>query len=81
MHYANRSCIYPLKIKGGKPTPLIIFLLAMSFCMWNGYMQVKDYDKLIFSLCNINFLGTVYERLSSFFMCRSIIHAGISLLQ
>jgi 3-oxo-5-alpha-steroid 4-dehydrogenase 1 len=38
-HYANRSFVYPLRIVGGKPTPLIIMLLALVFCFYNGYLQ------------------------------------------
>jgi 3-oxo-5-alpha-steroid 4-dehydrogenase 1 len=35
-HYANRTFIFPLQIRGGKPTPLVIMLMAFVFCMWNG---------------------------------------------
>jgi len=38
-HYFQRALIYPLLIKGGKPTPLIPFMLAFIFCLYNGYMQ------------------------------------------
>ena len=34
-----RALIYPLLIKGGKPTPFIPFALAFLFCLYNGYMQ------------------------------------------
>ena len=34
-----RACIFPLLIKGGKPTPFIPFFLALFFCFYNGYMQ------------------------------------------
>lgn len=40
-HYFNRALVYPWRIKGGKPTPLIVMLMAFSFCVWNGYMQVR----------------------------------------
>ncbi|XP_062578458.1 3-oxo-5-alpha-steroid 4-dehydrogenase 1-like isoform X2 [Saccostrea cucullata] len=39
LHYFQRSIIYPLLIRGGKPTPLIPFLLAFAFCACNGYLQ------------------------------------------
>ena len=39
-HYFNRTFIYSSLIRGGKPTPLIIFLSALFFCVCNGYMQV-----------------------------------------
>lgn len=38
-HYFNRSFVYPLRIRGGKPTPLVVFLMALVFCIWNGWMQ------------------------------------------
>ena len=38
-HYFNRGFIYPLRLQGGKPTPLGIGLMAFVFCLWNGCMQ------------------------------------------
>jgi 3-oxo-5-alpha-steroid 4-dehydrogenase 1 len=38
-HYFNRSFIYPLRLVGGKPTPLGICLMALAFCLWNGAAQ------------------------------------------
>jgi 3-oxo-5-alpha-steroid 4-dehydrogenase 1 len=35
-HYFNRGFIYPLRITGGKPTPLGICAMAFAFCLWNG---------------------------------------------
>lgn len=35
-HYVNRTLIFPLRIRGGKPTPFGIFLMAFVFCVWNG---------------------------------------------
>ncbi|XP_056267882.1 3-oxo-5-alpha-steroid 4-dehydrogenase 1 [Pseudoliparis swirei] len=40
-HYVQRSLIYPLLIRGGKPTPFISFALAIVFCTYNGFMQVR----------------------------------------
>eukprot|EP00123_Amoebidium_parasiticum_P010077 comp19880_c0_seq1/m.24040 comp19880_c0_seq1/g.24040 ORF comp19880_c0_seq1/g.24040 comp19880_c0_seq1/m.24040 type:complete len:274 (-) comp19880_c0_seq1:701-1522(-) len=40
IHYINRTLIFPMRIKGGKPTPLSVFLLAFIFCLYNGYMQM-----------------------------------------
>ena len=40
LHYTNRSFIYPLRMRGGKPVPLIVFLSALFFCLYNGTMQV-----------------------------------------
>ena len=39
MHYINRTLIFPLRIRNGKPTPFIPFILATGFCAVNGYMQ------------------------------------------
>lgn len=39
IHYFNRTFIYSALIRGGKPTPVIIFLSALFFCLANGYMQ------------------------------------------
>jgi len=40
-HYFNRTFIYPFLIVGGKPTPIVIFLMAMFFCVANGHMQAS----------------------------------------
>jgi 3-oxo-5-alpha-steroid 4-dehydrogenase 1 len=39
LHYANRAFVYPLRMRGGKPTPLLVMLMAVVFCFWNGAMQ------------------------------------------
>jgi hypothetical protein len=36
LHYLNRTFIFPLRLRGGKPTPFGIFLMAFVFCLWNG---------------------------------------------
>ncbi|KAI8486685.1 3-oxo-5-alpha-steroid 4-dehydrogenase 1 [Branchiostoma belcheri] len=41
LHYFHRSLIFPLLIRGGKPTPLVPFLLALLFCVYNGYLQAR----------------------------------------
>ncbi|KAM6959323.1 3-oxo-5-alpha-steroid 4-dehydrogenase 1 [Aplochiton taeniatus] len=40
-HYVQRSLIYPFLIRGGKSTPFVSFALAIVFCIYNGYMQVR----------------------------------------
>nr|XP_057902393.1 3-oxo-5-alpha-steroid 4-dehydrogenase 1 [Doryrhamphus excisus] len=40
-HYAQRSLVYPLLIRGGKPTPFMSFALATLFCLYNGFMQIR----------------------------------------
>ena len=39
LHYAHRALIYPLRLRGGKPTPLLIAALAAAFCTFNGALQ------------------------------------------
>jgi hypothetical protein len=41
VHYTQRSLIYPLLIQAGKPTPLVVWAMALVFCCWNGYLQVR----------------------------------------
>ncbi|CAK8684814.1 unnamed protein product [Clavelina lepadiformis] len=41
LHYGYRALIYSFSIRGGKPSPLPFFLLAMFFCACNGYMQAN----------------------------------------
>ncbi|XP_075069007.1 3-oxo-5-alpha-steroid 4-dehydrogenase 1 [Mixophyes fleayi] len=38
-HYTHRTLIFPFLIRGGKPTPLAPFVLALIFCCYNGYLQ------------------------------------------
>ena len=38
-HYFNRALIFPFLIRGGKPTPASVCLMAMSFCAYNGFLQ------------------------------------------
>ncbi|XP_029298792.1 3-oxo-5-alpha-steroid 4-dehydrogenase 1 isoform X2 [Cottoperca gobio] len=40
-HYVQRSLIYPFLIRGGKPTPFVSFVMAIVFCIYNGYMQIR----------------------------------------
>jgi len=39
IHYLNRSIIYPLTLKNGKPFPVISSGSAFVFTLWNGLMQ------------------------------------------
>jgi hypothetical protein len=39
VHYFNRAFLFPCKIRGGKPTPFLIFIMAFWFCAINGYLQ------------------------------------------
>ena len=42
VHYIHRAFLYPLLVqRGGKPTPLLVWLMALVFCTYNGYMQAR----------------------------------------
>ncbi|NWW06369.1 S5A1 dehydrogenase, partial [Oreocharis arfaki] len=37
-----RALIFPLLIREGKPTPFFTFVLALLFCVFNGYLQGRS---------------------------------------
>ncbi|PKK34375.1 steroid-5-alpha-reductase, alpha polypeptide 1 (3-oxo-5 alpha-steroid delta 4-dehydrogenase alpha 1), partial [Columba livia] len=37
-----RALIFPLLIRQGKPTPFFTFVLALLFCVYNGYLQGRS---------------------------------------
>ncbi|KAL8603212.1 hypothetical protein ACOMHN_025227 [Nucella lapillus] len=39
IHYFQRTFVFSLLIRGGRPTPVVTFLMALSFCVFNGYLQ------------------------------------------
>jgi len=39
-HYVHRAVVFPFLIRGGKPSGLITWVLALAFCIYNGYLQV-----------------------------------------
>ena len=41
LHYTHRAWVFPLRMRGGKPTPLSVLLLAMVYCLVNGYLQSR----------------------------------------
>jgi hypothetical protein len=43
VHYAHRAFVYPLLVqRGGKPTPVSVWLMALAFCAYNGLMQARQ---------------------------------------
>ena len=38
-HYAHRALVYPLRIRGGAPTPAYVMASAALFTLTNGYLQ------------------------------------------
>jgi 3-oxo-5-alpha-steroid 4-dehydrogenase 1 len=45
-HYANRTIIFPLQIRGGKPTPFGVMLSALFFTAVNGTIQGRYLTQL-----------------------------------
>ena len=41
LHYTNRDLVFPLRLRAGKPTPFLVWLLAFVFCVYNGFMQTR----------------------------------------
>lgn len=41
VHYFYRDLVFPLRLRGGKPTPLVVWGMALGFCVFNGYMQTR----------------------------------------
>jgi len=39
--YIYRSLVYPALMRKGKPTPMIVFLIAAVICLLNGFMQTR----------------------------------------
>ncbi len=39
-HYTYRALVYPLLQRGSRPTPLSVWAMAATFCVWNGLIQV-----------------------------------------
>jgi len=45
-HYVNRSFIFPMRMRGGKPMPLSIMLSAFVFFSCSGYIQGRHHTTL-----------------------------------
>ena len=44
-HYVNRTLVFPIRMVGGKPTPVYTFLCAFAFCCVNGFLQGRALTK------------------------------------
>jgi len=42
IHYTNRVFIFPLRMRGGKPSKFLTFIMALIFCSANGYIQMRS---------------------------------------
>jgi len=47
VHYVNRTLIYPFRMKGSKPIPLPVMLMATAFCAVNGYIQCRSLTQFV----------------------------------
>eukprot|EP00088_Acartia_fossae_P031550 TRINITY_DN3241_c0_g1_i1.p1 TRINITY_DN3241_c0_g1~~TRINITY_DN3241_c0_g1_i1.p1 ORF type:complete len:277 (-),score=17.53 TRINITY_DN3241_c0_g1_i1:307-1137(-) len=45
IHYVNRAVIFPLRLKSGKPVPLLTVAMAFQFCLCNGMLQYLYIDE------------------------------------
>lgn len=50
-HYAYRAFVFPLRMRGGKPMPIGVCMLAAIFCVYNGYLQGRAWTA--FTVINI----------------------------
>merc|ERR1719204_1974119 len=73
LHYANRSFLFPLQIKGGRDMPLSTVLSAFLFTSFNGFIQahyilyVVDFGDLNSEVFRPNFvIGTAVFLLGMF---------------
>jgi len=41
-HYVQRTLIFPFLIRGGKPTPIFLMLIAFAFTTLNSYLQARN---------------------------------------
>jgi hypothetical protein len=73
LHYTWRSFVYPLLLRGGKPTPVGIWLMACAFCVYNGYLQVcRTFTTALHAqhVCPIIQQGMLPRRLPAFWSSR-----------
>lgn len=58
-HYVNRTFVYSLRIRGGKPTPLPVCVSAFVFTSINGYIQGTTLVSDNFDTSPLFYLGLV----------------------
>jgi hypothetical protein len=51
-----RDFIFPFRLRGGKPTPFTVWLMATVFCLYNGWMQTR------FILCDAPAVARITDR-------------------
>lgn len=39
-HYTYRALVYPWRLRAPKGTALLVWAMATTFCVWNGFVQV-----------------------------------------
>merc|ERR1712065_96110 len=88
LHYLNRSIVFPLRIQGGKPTPISVMLMALGFTTVNSYIQARwvtkfaDYsnldstDQLRFLIGGIIFLAGLIINWNSDHILRNLRKPG-----
>mmetsp|Transcript_4338 Transcript_4338/g.12155 ORF Transcript_4338/g.12155 Transcript_4338/m.12155 type:complete len:270 (-) Transcript_4338:82-891(-) len=41
-HYIYRALIFPFLMRGVKPTPFLVMMMAFAFCLLNGFIQIHS---------------------------------------
>ena len=59
-HYAYRSFVYPFRMRGGKPMPIGICMLAALFCAFNGLLQGRLWSAIAVRTLDTPFDAAVF---------------------
>ncbi|CAM9136750.1 unnamed protein product [Scytosiphon promiscuus] len=75
VHYVNRSFVFPFQMRGGRPMPLLVTLLAGIFCSANSYLQCSHLFSRVYPqswFADPRFLiGSVMFALGMYINCHS----------
>ena len=78
VHYTNRVLIFPLRMRGGKPSKFMTFIMALIFCSANGYIQMRGLTLAPITIANDShmmifriFLGTAVWAAGMYINCDS----------